>query len=217
MSNTDDKWQNFLQHIPEQQRKTFTDYEIDERHRLIIYLKPGSNQEWIENRLGEDIAIAVKIAFGDCQYVLEVDTPGYEPAFKVDIGGQAYFDQMMFSDKRSDDSISYKRAYVDISGDVISAIILTDLCYWHRPNKRNKRRFNAYSKDGTGWVARTLAEWSKKTRLTPRQIQYAVDKLVKRDLVKRQNFRYKGLKTMHLRINEEVFGQRMLGIDLGIT
>ncbi len=213
-----DKWEDFLSELPSQVRPVFADYEIDHERRLTIYLVPGTNKVAIEKRLGGSILIAVKITFDDIhEYILEVDTPYYEPVINTDVSGQAYFDQMMFNDRASEGRISYRKDFVDLTGDVISAIVLTDLIYLHQPNKRNKRRFNAYSKGDIGWIARTLDQWSEKTRLTKRQIQYSIDKMVKQDIVIRENHRYMGLRTMHLRINEPVFGQKIKTLHLDIT
>lgn len=74
-NESNSSWQTLLDNIPPNHRQTFVDYEIDDQRRLIIYLAPDANLEWIENRL--DVEAAVKIGFGDCLYTLEKIAASY--------------------------------------------------------------------------------------------------------------------------------------------
>ena len=77
----------------------------------------------------------------------------------------------IFWEKRSRDTIDVKRVYIDIAGDVIGGIILSQIIYWHLPsNNGEKSRLRVYKKGDekteTGfWLAKSHKDWYKECRV----------------------------------------------------
>jgi hypothetical protein len=45
-------------------------------------------------------------------------------------------EEFLLWEKASKDTIDVKRVYIDIAGDVVGGIILSQIIYWHLPSKK---------------------------------------------------------------------------------
>jgi hypothetical protein len=53
----------------------------------------------------------------------------------------------------SRDTIEIKRCYVDIAGDLVSGVLLSQIVYWHLPNKEDKSKRQVQHKS-CYWIAK---------------------------------------------------------------
>lgn len=98
-----------------------------------------------------------------------------------------------------------KKIYIDMAGDLIAGIVLSEVVYWHTPGKGGKQRLRTIEGESDKWLACRRQGWWERARITARQFDRALDKLVKCGLIVRQLFDYKGQSTLHVRINWVTF------------
>lgn len=85
-------------------------------------------------------------------------------------------------------------------------MVLSEVVYWHLPGKTGKSRL--LLKNGEQWLATRRKSWWDRSRLTEREFDRALEKLVKAKLIIREYFVYSDQLTPHLRINWPVFEER---------
>lgn len=108
------------------------------------------------------------------------------------------------------DNISIPKIYIDMTGDIEAAAVLDELMFWTLPKKATGKTSLRVFKRGALWLAVRRKDWWDRKRLTERQADGAISKLVKSSLVEKQIFLFDGKPTVHLRMNMETFG-RMYG------
>ena len=108
------------------------------------------------------------------------------------------------------DNISIPKIYIDMTGDIEAAAVLDELMFWTLPKKATGKTSLRVFKRGALWLAVRRKDWWDRKRLTERQADSAISKLVKSSLVEKQIFLFDGKPTVHLRMNMETFG-RMYG------
>ena len=113
-------------------------------------------------------------------------------------------EQFIQQEQASHDCIDFKTIYVDMAGDLIAGLLLSQIVYWHLPDKRgrDKRRVN---KKGRLWVVKAYAEWHEEIRISARQAQRALRILQDRGLVTAERHLFAGAPTMHIAIEWEPF------------
>jgi hypothetical protein len=115
------------------------------------------------------------------------------------------FDEFLTWESTTRDTIDFKKIYVDMcDGEIIDGLILSELTFWHLPNKHGESKLRV-CKDGKMWIAVSLSEWWDRARITSDQAFRAIERLCAKDIVVKQVFRYNNSPTTHLRINQEKF------------
>lgn len=114
------------------------------------------------------------------------------------------FQEFLVWEKSSKDTIDFKRVYADMAGDTLAGLVLSQIVYWHIPNKQGLSKLRI-QKEGDWWIACTRAEWWESTRLTPRQIDRVLQILEDKHLIVKKVFKFAGSPTVHVRINHDVF------------
>jgi len=108
-------------------------------------------------------------------------------------------------EKTCRDTVDFKRIYVDMAGDLVAGLMLSQLVYWCLlPDEKGNSRLRV-RRDGHMWAAKSRNEWWDEIRLSPKQADRAIRVLVNRGLVIRKNSLFNGKRTTHLRINWDVF------------
>lgn len=102
------------------------------------------------------------------------------------------------------DIIDFKKIYVDIAGDVVAGLVLSELVYWYLPDRRGMSRLRV-EHEGKYWIAVRRYEWWERTRMSPRQFDGAAKKLVTAGIIEKKRFKFNGFPTVHVRIIEENF------------
>lgn len=107
--------------------------------------------------------------------------------------------------KASEEKIGCQKIYVDITGNLESAMILDELIFFTLPRQESGKSGLRVWKDGYLWLASRRTEWWERKRLTERQSDTAIEKLVELGLVVKSVHRFNNLPTVHLRLNVETF------------
>jgi hypothetical protein len=114
------------------------------------------------------------------------------------------FEQFLLWERSSRDTIEVKRAYIDMAGDLVAGIVLSQIVYWHLPSRDGRTRLRV-KRDGHLWLAKGRADWWGECRVSPKQADRALALLAERGLVEVRLFRFAGAPTKHVRIVPDAF------------
>jgi hypothetical protein len=107
-------------------------------------------------------------------------------------------------ERATEDTIDFKKTYVDIAGDLIAGLMLSQIIYWHLPNKQGGSKLRV-KKDGYTWIAKGHADWYEEIRVTEWQAPRALKILEDKKIIEKKIHRFNGSPTMHIRIIEKNF------------
>jgi len=107
------------------------------------------------------------------------------------------------------DTIDVKKMYIDMAGDLISGILLSQIVFWHLPNRKGKSKLRV-EKNGYRWLVKKREDWWDEVRITPKQFDRSI-KILRDDegIVITAIHKYNNSPTIHIRINEDEFLQRV--------
>ncbi len=120
------------------------------------------------------------------------------------------FQKFLSWERSTRDTLDVKKIYMDIAGDPMAGIALSEILYWYLPDRNgqsNKLRIEKPAANGQmySWIAVRRYEWWDRCRFSPEQADYAIRKLIERGLIEKKVFKFDGEPTVHLRMVEEVF------------
>ncbi len=119
----------------------------------------------------------------------------------------------------SRDTLDFKRCYVDVSGDLVAGILLSQIVYWFLPARNGESKLTL-ERDGKRWLAKGREEWWDECRISGKQFDRAIGALEKLGLVETAVFRFGKSTAKHVRVCFEKLIERLraLGVDapLGI-
>jgi len=99
----------------------------------------------------------------------------------------------------SRDTIDVKLIYIDMAGDLTAGFVLSQIIYWHLPNKDGHSKLRVQH-DGHLWVAKKRDGWWGECRVTARQIDRVMKILEDRNLVETMTRKFNGDPMLHVRI-----------------
>lgn len=102
------------------------------------------------------------------------------------------------------DTIDFKKVYVDMTGDLVAGLTLSQIVYWHLPGRNGVTKLSV-SHDGYLWVAKKRSEWWDEIRISPKQLDRALKILTGKNLVVVKLYHYDGKPTVHVRLNWDHF------------
>lgn len=111
----------------------------------------------------------------------------------------------------SEDAFRVKRAYIDITGDFISGVLLGQIVFWNMPDKEGKTKLRV-NKDGRQWLAKGRTDWWEEIRITPKQFDRAIKILKSLSLVETKLYKFNNAPTLHISLNESELYQRVNSI-----
>lgn len=116
----------------------------------------------------------------------------------------------------AEDAFRVKKTYVDMTGDLLSGILLGQIVYWHLPSKDGRSKLRV-QKEGKLWLAKGRADWYDEIRITPKQFDRAIKILVEKDFIETKLFKFDGSPMVHIHLHPEhvidsVFPQRSKSI-----
>jgi hypothetical protein len=118
------------------------------------------------------------------------------------------WNQFITWEKSTKDTIDVKKTYIDISGDFMAGVLLSQIVYWYLPNKEGKSKLRV-KKGGHYWIAKKREEWYEEIRFTEANYKTAIKKLEKANLVVKELFKFDGAPTTHIRLNIKEFLHRL--------
>ena len=101
---------------------------------------------------------------------------------------------------RSRDCIKVKRCYIDIAADLEAGVLLSQIIYWHLPDKEGEQKLSV-QRDGHWWLAKAREDWWNECRLTPKQFDRAIRHLEAKHLIVAQVYKWQRVNTKHIRVN----------------
>jgi hypothetical protein len=114
------------------------------------------------------------------------------------------FEHFLLWERASHDSLDVKRIYIDMAGDLVSGVVLSQIVYWHLPSREDKSRLQV-EKEGELWLAKGRADWWEECRISPKQADRALDVLKGKGLIEVKLFKFGAAPTKHIRLIHENF------------
>jgi len=100
----------------------------------------------------------------------------------------------------SRDTIDVKRCYIDLSGDLVTGILLSQIIFWFLPSSKGRNRLRI-EREGKYWLAKSREEWWEECRISPKQFDRAIKILRDKGLVETRIFKFSGFPTLHVWLN----------------
>jgi hypothetical protein len=98
------------------------------------------------------------------------------------------------------DTVGVPKIFVDICNDLEAAMVLDELFFWTLPKKGTGKTSLRVRKAGVLWLAVHRKDWWDRKRLSVRQADNAIAKLIDLDFVEKDLFLFNGKPTTHLRL-----------------
>ena len=95
-----------------------------------------------------------------------------------------------------------------VGGDVITALMLSQIFYWYRPDDKGKSKLRVY-RGGKWWIAKSMKEWQEELGISLKQARRSVEVLQEHGLIETAVMRFNGSAVVHLRFSR-VLGRGML-------
>lgn len=107
-------------------------------------------------------------------------------------------------ERTCNDTVDLKKTYIDLTGDLISGLLLSQIIYWNLPDKHGKSKLRVHKKDKY-WLAKQRTDWWDEIRITPKQYDRAIKELEKLGIVEVWNTMFSGKRTPHIHFKFEHF------------
>lgn len=114
----------------------------------------------------------------------------------------------------SRDSIDVKRCYIDMVGDLVAGVLLSQIIYWHLPGENGNLRLRVEI-EGELWLAKRREDWWEECRISKKQFDRAAEVLEAAGLIITIVKRFAGNPTKHVRINWPVFLEKLASTTAG--
>jgi|CXWL01.1.fsa_nt_gi hypothetical protein len=113
----------------------------------------------------------------------------------------------------SRDTIDVKKIYIDIAGDLVSGIFLSQVIFYYLPSKNSTLPKVRVLKDGKMWIAKTRKDWWDECRVSPKQFDRCIYILGKeKGLIEHRIFKFYGSPTVHVSLNIDILIQMVNSI-----
>ncbi len=119
-------------------------------------------------------------------------------------GSPGTFEQFLLWERASRDTLEVKRTYIDMAGDLVAGVVLSQIVYWHLPSRAGKPRLQV-EREGELWLAKSRSDWWEECRISPKQADRALEVLEERGLIEVKLFKFGAAPTKHIRILHESF------------
>lgn len=107
-------------------------------------------------------------------------------------------------ERASRDTVDFKKVYVDISGDLIAGLLLSQIIYWNLPNRQGKSKLRVCKK-GKWYIAKANQDWWDEVRISVKQAVRALRILKEKGIIKTKIFKFDGAPTTHILMNWKTF------------
>lgn len=111
-------------------------------------------------------------------------------------------------ERRSNDTIDVKRCYIDISGDLVAGILLSQIIYWYLPSKSGNSKLKVMRK-GEFCLAKNRTDWWEECRISAKQYDRAIQILKDKNLVSVENGMFDAKRTPHIFLHLEEVEERV--------
>jgi len=137
---------------------------------------------------------------------IKQDTPKEENVTLDSAALKILFKQIMRDEGASHRIIKVKKVYVDMVDDLVAGVLLGQIVYWNSPAKKDAQETKLrIQKHGHLWLAKSRHSWWDEIRISPHQVDRALNILRKRGIIETKLMRFNGSPTLHIRLIEETF------------
>ena len=105
----------------------------------------------------------------------------------------------------SRDSIRFKPIYVDVAGDFMVGMMLSEIITWYLPGRTGDSDVHKVRHEDKVWIVVKRSDWWEHTRMSVKQADRALSKLVQAGLVEKKPTLFSGAPTTHIRLIEDKF------------
>ncbi|MGF7396160.1 hypothetical protein PQ692_10315 [Thermoanaerobacterium thermosaccharolyticum] len=106
-------------------------------------------------------------------------------------------------EKTSKDSVDLKRIYIDIAGDIVTGVLLSQIIFYYLPDNKGKTKLRVMH-DNELWLAKTREEWWEECRISPKQFDRSIKILEDKQLVITKTIKFNGSPVKHIRLNLDI-------------
>lgn len=108
--------------------------------------------------------------------------------------------EFLLWEQASRDTIDLKRIYIDIAGDLVTGVLLSQIIYWNLPNKEGKSKLRVWY-EGKLWLAKGREDWWEECRISPKQFDRSIKILENKELIETALKKFNGSPTKHICLN----------------
>lgn len=106
--------------------------------------------------------------------------------------------------------VAYRPAYARALKDVVTAVLLSQIIFWFKPDKQGKSKLRVV-RGGRLWLAKSREEMMEETGLTLDQYRRSIRKLKSKGLVETKIMMFDGVTTPHIRLGVPALQALMAG------
>lgn len=106
-------------------------------------------------------------------------------------------DDFLSWEQSSRDTIDVKKCYIDIAGNLVAGVLLSQIIYWFLPNKNGKSKLRVL-KDKEYCIAKNRSDWMNECRITPKQYDRAIKILESKGYLRIKNSMFNAKRTPHI-------------------
>ena len=120
------------------------------------------------------------------------------------------YDTFIAWERLSRDSIDFKKVYVDMAGDLAAGLMLSQIIFWHTPDKHGNTKLRVV-REGHYWLAKSRDDWWDEARLLPREVDRCLARLREAGLIETRVFKFapraneRATPMLHIRILARAF------------
>jgi len=115
------------------------------------------------------------------------------------------FSEFLAWERASRDCIDFKTIYVDMTGDLCAGLLLSQIIFWHLPDRNGRSKLRVRTADGRLWLVKACADWWPEIRLTEKQARRALRILKEKGLVDTEIHRFAGTPKTHIHLRQDAF------------
>lgn len=101
------------------------------------------------------------------------------------------------------DTIDLKKIYIDVAGDLVTGVLLSQIVYWNLPSKDGQTKLRVKHKNEL-WLAKGRSDWWEECRISPKQFDRSIKILEEKDIVDTALKKFNGSPTKHIKLNMDI-------------
>ncbi|MBI4321874.1 MAG: hypothetical protein HY675_25550 [Chloroflexi bacterium] len=114
------------------------------------------------------------------------------------------FNEFLLWERSSRDTVDVKRCYIDMAGDLVTGVVLSQIVYYYLPGRDGGSKLRV-EREGHLWLAKRRTDWWDECRVTAKQADRAILLLEKMGLVETRLWKFDGAPVTHVRLMTDRF------------
>jgi len=125
------------------------------------------------------------------------------------------YEQFQVLEWLNSQAIAFRKWFVDISGDLVAGLMLSQIHYWHGQDEHGNPRLKV-KRGGHLWLCKADNEWWDEIRITEKQARRARNILTEKGLIVCERHRFNNVPKTHIRINKPTFMLELVKLIKGL-